>query len=341
MRKSFRTVVLCAALLLALGACERGRVPSTAAPAAGNTAAPPPVPTVSPAGTGAAPSPLTEEGVRASFSAQGAYEVRAITPYEGDFLVEADPGYGDGSALLVWVFGPTGRQVYLTGLEDLLSYDILSRGVVEVHTSGASMVTPWKDIPQTYTVYAPWDGMDAVPTTEQVTWLDPAEPLYVGAWDGESPAGGGRYEQLYDARIDADGLSFSFIPNGDSLERYQTFFPAVTSIPNFQTGFDPDTRQFTLRLFQTCLESGGISREHLEGGAYHGLYPYSFPEGPLGRDSHFLTGVEIHADGEDTVLTAVLTERAHRFTVEISNLGYDDLPSFRLVFRGENPDLDG
>ena len=41
------------------------------------------------------------------------------------------------------------------------------------------------------------------------------------------------------------------------------------------------------------------------------------------------------------VVTAVLTERAYRFTVETSNLGFDNIPSFRIVFREKNPDLDG
>ena len=59
------------------------------------------------------------------------------------------------------------------------------------------------------------------------------------------------------------------------------------------------------------------------------------------RDSHFLRDVTIAEDGEDVVVTAVLTERAYRFTVETSNLGFDNIPSFRIVFREKNPDLDG
>lgn len=41
------------------------------------------------------------------------------------------------------------------------------------------------------------------------------------------------------------------------------------------------------------------------------------------------------------VVSAVLTERAYRFTVETSNLGYDNIPSFRIIFREQNPDMDG
>ena len=71
------------------------------------------------------------------------------------------------------------------------------------------------------------------------------------------------------------------------------------------------------------------------------LYPYSFPAGSLGRDSHFLTDVTIQEEGEDVVVSAVLTDRAYRFTVEYSNLGYDNIPTFRVVFREKDPGIDG
>ena len=111
---------------------------------------------------------------------------------------------------------------------------------------------------------------DAVQTTLDTveTWLDPAEPFYMGWWENGRPdTENGRFEQVYDARIDADGLSFSFIPNGDSQELFGGFFPAATTIPSFETSFDPDGRVFTLRLYNTCLESGGPGsplNEHLE-----------------------------------------------------------------------------
>ena len=100
---------------------------------------------------------------------------------------------------------------------------------------------------------------DAVQTTLDTveTWLDPAEPFYMGWLGNGRPAEHARFEQVYDARIDADGLSFSFIPNGDSRELFGGFFPAATTIPSFETSFDPDRRVFTLRLHNTCLESGG------------------------------------------------------------------------------------
>lgn len=128
-------------------------------------------------------------------------------------------------------------------------------------------------------------------------WLDPAQPLFIGASENGTPVFSDRYEQLYDARIDANGLSFSFIPNGDSTEKFYSFFPAVTTIPGFSTAFDPDSRVFTLRLYNTCLESGAPNsplNKNLDTMGYpKDLYPYSFPAGSLGRDSHFLTDVTI------------------------------------------------
>ena len=69
--------------------------------------------------------------------------------------------------------------------------------------------------------------------------------------------------------------------------------------------------------------------------------PLFLSGGLLGRDGHFLRDVTIAEDGEDVVVTAVLAERAYRFTVEVSNLGFDNIPSFRIVFREKNLDLDG
>ena len=297
--------------------------------------------------------PVTEEGIRTLYGWEG-YEVRKLTPYEGDFLVEYGYASDPGTSMLDWVFGATGRWAQLTALDSFVSYEINSTGQVECATTGVSAVTPFKGLPETYTVRVLGDqnGMiDAnaewaeIETHFETTWLDPAEPLYLGHWDGDGPAESDRWEQLYDARIDADGLSFSFIPSGDSMERFQSFFPAATTTPSMETSFDPATRRFTLRLYNTSLESG-TAGSPLNGdlaamGYPENLYPCSFPAGSLGRDSHFLTDVTIQEEGEDVVVSAILTDQAFRFTVEISNLGYDNIPSFRIVFREENPDIDG
>lgn len=295
--------------------------------------------------------PVTQEGIRALYSWEG-YQVVAITPYEGDFLVEYTGKYEYGLSLLEWVFGSTGRRVQLTGLLDFISYEITGPGEVAYVTSGVDAGTPWRGLPERGTVQVLGDEAGQLSDSYMQTladcaptWLDPSEPFYMGYWDASTdrPRVGLRYEQLYDARVDVDGLSLSFIPSGASRERFQSFFPACTNIPCFATNFDPDTRQFTLRLYNTCLASGDVTGDDLAWAMqdYGGLYPYAFPAGSLGRDSHFLTGAQIQSDGEDTVITFTLTEKAYRFTVETSNLGYDNIPSFRIVFREENPDIDG
>ena len=305
----------------------------------------------SPAPTAELPTPVTEEELPALYEAEG-YTVTEVRGYLDDFVVEYTYG-GSEPRLLDWVFGETGRRVYLTGLDADASYQITGPGEVRFTTGGVSSSTPWKGLPESGTVRVLVDAYgrvpeDAVQTTLDTveTWLDPAEPFYMGWWENGRPdTESGRFEQVYDARIDADGLSFSFIPNGDSQELFEGFFPEATTIPSFETSFDPDGRVFTLRLYNTCLESGAPGsplNEHLELMNYPGdLYPYSFPAGSLGRDGHFLRDVTIAEDGEDVVVTAVLTERAYRFTVETSNLGFDNIPSFRIVFREKNLDLDG
>ena len=153
-----------------------------------------------------------------------------------------------------------GRRVYLTGLDADASYQITGPGEVRFTTGGVSSSTPWKGLPESGTVRVLVDAYgrvpeDAVQTTLDTveTWLDPAEPFYMGWLGNGRPAEHARFEQVYDARIDADGLSFSFIPNGDSRELFGGFFPAATTIPSFETSFDPDRRVFTLRLHNTCL----------------------------------------------------------------------------------------
>ncbi|WP_243152356.1 hypothetical protein [Pseudoflavonifractor sp. 524-17] len=295
--------------------------------------------------------PVGEESIRTLYGWEGK-TVAAITPYEGDFLVEYRPaGWGTGETLLEWVFGETGRRVQLTGAEEFSSYEITGPGQVAYTTTGADTNVPWKWLPETCQVQVLGDAQGRLDKngletniTASATWLDPAEPLYTGFWDG-GPAPGDRFFQLYDARMDADGLSLSFVPSGDSLEKFRSFFPACTTVPCMDTRFDPATRTLTLRLYNTSLSSGGIPREELEdwiGEAfYQDLYPYEFPAGSLGRDSHFLRNAEVHADGEDTVITAVLTQYSYRLTVEQSNLGFDNIPCLRLRFREEHHDLDG
>ena len=52
---------------------------------------------------------------------------------------------------------------------------------------------------------------------EETVWMDPGRALRI---EGYSE----RYEQLRDARVDTEGLSFSFIPDTNSMEAFQSFF---------------------------------------------------------------------------------------------------------------------
>ena len=332
------------ALLLALVLC------GCAAQTPVETQTTPPVEETTPAaGYDFTVLPVQEESIYTLYGWEG-YEVRKLTPYEGDWLVEYGYENDPNFSLLDWVFGETGRRVQLTAMSQFTSYEITGPGQVHYTATGQSAATPWNGLPEKATVRVLGDensklvpGWIDVETSYEPVWLDPAQPLFIGATE-EGPVYSQRYEQLYDARIDADGLSFSFIPNGDSMEKFQSFFPAATSIPGFSTAYDPDSRTFAIRLYNTCLESGGVGTEAAEWtgeGVYpEGLYPYSFPAGSLGRDSHFLKEVTIREDGEDVVVSAVLTDRAYRFTVETSNLGGDNIPSFRIVFREYNWEMD-
>ena len=157
-----------------------------------------------------------------------------------------------------------------------------------------------------------------------------------------------------DSLISLSYLKNTFLPSAQTqLEQEATrplqdaYDQAVAKLEGEESGTlyseTLDSRTFTLRLFDTCLESGSAARNEglVELGYPSDLYPYSFPAGSLGRDSHFLQDVTIAEDGEDVVVTALLTDRAWRFTVETSNLGFDNIPSFRIVFREKNPNIDG
>lgn len=281
--------------------------------------------------------PVTEKGIwdYYLYEMKGDYIIRGITPYEGDYLVELGRGY-EGETMLVWIFGDTGRKVQMTAMGSRSETEIRGRGALHIRTDGYDTDTPWKGLPKTYRAVAP-TAEDYAVKVEETTWLPPSQGVQIGFWDEDGMMYSERYEQLCDVRITADGLSLSFIPNTDSMEKFQSFFPASTTIPSLETSYDEAAETFTLRLYNTSLKSGEYARDMsawigAETG-YEGLYPRTIPEGSLGADSLFLTGVEIHQDGEDAVITARLTERAGWFTVDSGNLGYDDIPWLTLRFR--------
>ena len=124
------------------------------------------------------------------------------------------------------------------------------------------------------------------------------------------------------------------------MERYISFSPIATSAPDWETDFDRSSGIFTFRMRRVSLSCGSLPEEELRNfgtDQFIALYPYSFPAGSLGRDSHFLTDVQLTQDGEDTVVTARLTGNAGSFTVETGNLGQDSIPKLRVVFQEPEP----
>lgn len=230
--------------------------------------------------------------------------------------------------MLEWIFGDTGRKVQMTTMGDRREMEIQGRGVLHIRTGGEDTDGEWTVIPRSYTAIAPAEGGYAV-EVEETVWMDPGRALRI---EGYSE----RYEQLRDARVDTEGLSFSFIPDTNSMEAFQSFFPACTGAPGFAAFLEEETGVFTLRLYNTRLKSGEYTREMAQWASswdYDGLYPRTIPEGPLGEDNLFLSQVEICQDGDDAVVTARLTDRAGWFTVDSGNLGYDNIPYLRLRFR--------
>lgn len=328
-------------ILFLLAGCRTGegapgalRPTGTPVPTAETTTTPTPEPTPGSTETPAPESPfgalpVTEEGIwdYYLYEEKGYYIIRGITPYEGDYLVELGHGY-EGETLLVWIFGDTGRKVQMTTMESRSETEIRGRGVLHIRT-GRTDADTWADFPETYTAVAPAVG-EYAERIKETTWIEPRQSLRIEMFSG-------RYEQLCDACVTADGLSFSFIPSTDSMERFMSFFPACTSTPGFETSLDEGSGIFTLRLYNTSLKSGALTGEMAEWISsphnYDGLYPRTIPEGSMERDNLFLSGVEIHQDGEDAVITARLTDRAGWFTVDCGNLGYDDIPYLCLRFR--------
>lgn len=317
-----------------------------------------PVPTPTPSSTPDAASapdmqpemdytyPLKEADVQAIFEAEYAdqpVEVKKITRYVNDFLVELSDEYSPDFSILFWIFGETGRIVQLSGFHNFTSYEIRGTGSIVFTHSGAHSETPFKGLPvsgRSHVLCDAYGMLDERYTdfefVENTEWLETTEPVYVGYWSDadNAPADSDRKYQLYDARIDADGLSFSFIPGGNDHWEFQSFFIAATYCPSIDVSMDGN--MLTLRFYNTSLEcdvSDEDAKEWLGHTDIYPEYPYSFPEGSLGRDNHFLADVEIHQDGSDAVVTCRLTENAGHYTVERSDLGGDTIPLLRIIFR--------
>lgn len=291
--------------------------------------------------------PVTKDAITALYESEAFYQrtVEEITPYEGDFLVR----YANlaGHSAWDWIYGETGRIVnMISANEEIADVSAIRPGHLRVTTTGVSNITAQKTLPRTYEVVAlgTEDGLTYSKNGETVnivesalpTRLSVSEKAIVGYVDGNGkPNPGERYTQLYDARMDVDGLSFSFIPSGVP-ERYLSFFSSTPNPACYETSFDEESRLFTIRLYNTCLESGEGNDLGKDVGtvdeSYGFSYPYSFPAGSLGRDNRFVKGVSLTQDGEDLIVLMTLTEHAAFYTVEGELRSEGPFSALRIVF---------
>lgn len=279
---------------------------------------------------------LTAEDVAALYPSQPDsfpnFLVEEIIPYGEDFLVVRRAEHGSGETILDWVFASGQQAVLWSGYSP--SYTVLGPGVVQVESEGKSNINGWQGMPDRTTCIA-LEGQNSIERLTEDVLLSLEQGWTIG-WPIPEPRdsadGVARYEQLYDARVGLTDLQLSFIPSGDSITRFGSFFTAATSVPTAEASFDPDSRLFALRLYNTCLSSGGISQDDIFSDIYRGLYPYSFPSGILEGDSGWLSNVRTVQDGEDTLVTATLAPAVQSYRIEWGNLGDDTIPWLRVEF---------
>ena len=98
------------------------------------------------------------------------YTVTEVRGYLDDFVVEYTYG-GSEPRLLDWVFGETGRRVYLTGLDADASYQITGPGEVRLPPA-VSAPPPLERLPESGTVRVLVDAYGRVPEDAvQTTWI--------------------------------------------------------------------------------------------------------------------------------------------------------------------------
>ena len=276
--------------------------------------------------------PVTEEAIRAAYEAEGA-AVLAVTPYEGDFLVELGP---EERPALDWVFGSTGirRRLY-TGSAGIRDYEILYAGCVRFITDGILFDTAYHDFPQSgavsfdgiwdeYGQSSPYDPYGSGMTADtEPYWAPLEEPASFGM--------AGRSEALLDARVTVSGLELLFGPMSG-----QDFEAAFCAPPLVEVACEGDVMTLTCR--DTYLDCTALTQgepEDLELLQQRGtLYPGSFPEGPLDGSNRFISRAEVSQEGSGVAVRLTLTEDAGQYTVSREYLGpSDNGPYLRLSLR--------
>ena len=282
--------------------------------------------------TDTVPLPVTEEAIRAAYEAEGA-AVLAVTPYEGDFLVELGP---EERPALDWVFGTTGirRRLY-TGFSGIRDYEILYADCVSFTTDGTLYDTAYHDFPQSGTVSfdgiwdeygqsSPYDPYGSGMTADtEPYWAPLEEPASFGM--------AGRSEALLDARVTVSGLELLFGPMSG-----QDFDAAFCAPPLVEVACEGNVMTLTCRdTYLDCMALAQGEPEDLERLQQRGtLYPGSFPEGPLDGSNRFISRAEVSQEGSGVAVRLTLTEDAGQYTVSREYLGpADSGPYLRLSLR--------
>lgn len=281
--------------------------------------------------SGAVSLPVTEEAIRAVYGAEGA-AVLAVTPYEGDFLVELGP---EERPALDWVFGSTGirRRLY-TGFAGIRDYEILYAGCVCFTTDGTLYDTSYHDFPQSGTVSfdGSWDENGQVSTYDPYSsgmtaamgpyWAPLAEPASFGM--------AGRSEALLDARVTVSGLELLFGPMSG-----RDFNAAFCAPPLVEVACAGNVMTLTCHdTYLDCMALAQGEPKDLELLQQQGtLYPGSFPEGPLEGSNRFISRAEVSQEGSSLTVRLTLTEDAGQYTVSREYQGNDSGPYLRLSLR--------
>ncbi len=347
MKNRIIPALLCGILLLSACATSvtdtsPSASPSASAGSTAETASPAPSPSTSPDAANALPSPLTEDDVRAMY--EEPYIVHAVTPYEGDFLVQYSGLENLGPWFFDWVYGATGNRCKLMFCDEhIREIEIFYPGVLRVVTDGEYCGTPGWLFPNILTAYAcvyldengnPLSYENSYTSERRTTyWADVAETNYFGTPD--------KTAAVAIAEVIPAGLTMTFGPPLD-VEDNGSVFAGADFNPLIEFSYDEDRRVMTVTCRQTVLESGLL---HPETDADWAAdikkwldaddlpYPFGVDAGALGGMSAFIENAEITEVGDDVVVTLGLTDAAKYFTVTTTSSMFESsAPGFRLTF---------
>lgn len=303
----------------------------------------------------------TEEEVRALYAADGeaasdSLPVRAVTPYEGDFLVQLGGDGNDGMQYLDWVYGQSGirRRMLCLGTP-VMNLEITGPASLRVVTGGPNAINGVPGFPHIESVSLSliydeqgmplnYDAYGSGATSSSDTyWAGAGESYYMGMQ--------GRREAVRSAQVDAGGVTVAFAPLADGSD----FTAAYCEIPYTEVSLPENGNMLFVTFHDTFLDSGelaeGVTTDYLH--SYGSLYPEDFPAGELSGSCVLIKKAEITQEGNNVVLTLTLdTDRLSedpltdgdgyfQFTAGTGCTGVaDNGPYFRLQLRITNPLFD-